>query len=174
MGNTYTWTEPCPNCGCPLKCYYDYAFNLTDVKCWECGKRYDMVLTFKLREKKEEEKKMTEEQAKYCHVVKFRGGQILIFENETHGAIEIRTSLGWRLGKPCGLGKNDSKKRGIRIGFRFSEKRKQEDFYKMEQAAAGRDVILPKTEKIENSGEEDEKPRILREGTAKKYQSALG
>jgi len=79
---------------------------------------------------------MTEEQAKYCRAVKFCGGQILIFENKIHGVIEIRTKLGWRLGKPCGLGRHNSKTRDIRIGFNFSQKRKLEDIVSMEQDAA--------------------------------------
>ena len=43
--------------------------------------------------------KLTREQAESCESIKFKGGQILIHEDEDKTIVEIHTELGWRMGK---------------------------------------------------------------------------
>ena len=54
MGDRYEWTENCPNCGHLMKCYYAESCGITDVKCPNCKKEYDLCLTYKLIEKAKE------------------------------------------------------------------------------------------------------------------------
>jgi len=50
MGDRYTWLEPCLACGYKMECYYGESCGATDVKCDSCGKKYKIIMDFKLVE----------------------------------------------------------------------------------------------------------------------------
>ena len=55
MGDRYHWYEPCPDCGERMLIYYAESCDSTDAQCPSCKKEYDIVMTFKLKPKKENE-----------------------------------------------------------------------------------------------------------------------
>ena len=55
MGDRYTWTETCPNCGQEIEVYYAESCGVTAVTCPHCGAEYDIVLKFVLQRKEEKE-----------------------------------------------------------------------------------------------------------------------
>jgi hypothetical protein len=53
MGDRYIFFKKCPNCGNEIECYYAPSSDMTDERCNECGKEYDIVINFELIPKKE-------------------------------------------------------------------------------------------------------------------------
>lgn len=56
MGDRYHWYEPCPNCKERMSVYYAESCESTDAKCHKCGTEYDIVMTWRLVEKKDDSK----------------------------------------------------------------------------------------------------------------------
>ena len=54
MGDRYEWMDKCPNCGASMRCFYAGSSGISKVKCSDCKKEYELVLSFKLREKSKE------------------------------------------------------------------------------------------------------------------------
>jgi len=54
MGDRYEWMAKCPNCGALLRCYYAESCGMTEVKCSDCKTIFEIILDFKLVEKKKE------------------------------------------------------------------------------------------------------------------------
>ena len=52
MGDRYEWMDKCPNCGYPISCFYADSSGIKDVKCSKCHVKYELILSFKLVEKK--------------------------------------------------------------------------------------------------------------------------
>ena len=52
MGDRYSWTENCPKCGEPMNVYYAESCEKTSEKCHKCGTTFDIVMDFKLVERK--------------------------------------------------------------------------------------------------------------------------
>lgn len=48
MGTWWEFEKPCPNCGAKLECMYGKSCNGETIKCWKCGKVYEIVMEFKL------------------------------------------------------------------------------------------------------------------------------
>jgi len=68
-------------------------------------------------------------EAKFCHVVKFNGGQILLHEGIHHTSIEVRTNNGWRI-KPLSLEPGASHNVSLLLSLDFFSKREKEDLIK--------------------------------------------
>jgi len=54
MGDRHEWMDKCPNCGASMRCFYADSCGKNEVKCSDCKKKYDLILSFKLMEKSEE------------------------------------------------------------------------------------------------------------------------
>ena len=48
MGDRYSWTEPCPACGAPLRVYYADSCGQTFTTCPTCYAVFDVEVHFKL------------------------------------------------------------------------------------------------------------------------------
>ena len=53
MGDRYHWYQPCPHCKERMLIYYAESCDSTDAQCHKCGTEYDVIMTFKLKPKKE-------------------------------------------------------------------------------------------------------------------------
>ena len=53
MGDRYHWYQPCPHCKERMLIYYAESCDSTDTQCYKCGTEYDVIMSFKLKPKKE-------------------------------------------------------------------------------------------------------------------------
>ena len=52
MGDRYTFSEKCPKCFNQIFCSYAESSEQTETKCPHCGTEFNIVMDFKLEEKK--------------------------------------------------------------------------------------------------------------------------
>ena len=52
MGDRYELSQKCPKCFNEISCYYAESCEYTTVKCAHCGTEFNIVMDFKLEEKK--------------------------------------------------------------------------------------------------------------------------
>lgn len=52
MGDRYTFSQKCPKCSNQIFCYYAESSEQTTVKCTHCGTEFNIIIDFKLEEKK--------------------------------------------------------------------------------------------------------------------------
>jgi len=50
MGDRYELSIECPNCHSTIKCYYAESSGIDKTQCGICGKKYKIIMDFKLRE----------------------------------------------------------------------------------------------------------------------------
>ena len=55
MGDRFEWMDKCPNCGASMRCFYAGSSGISEVKCSDCKKEYELILSFKLMEKNKED-----------------------------------------------------------------------------------------------------------------------
>ena len=67
MGDRYFWTEPCPQCGKPVDCYYAESCDMTDAHCYACGKTWQLAMHLGIVPVDEDRDETRQEYCQECH-----------------------------------------------------------------------------------------------------------